>query len=46
MNGCEAYRSLDAGRSLAVLAHFEGRPGVLGLFFRNFWSGLSRPQRR
>lgn len=38
MNGCEAYRSQDAGHSLAVLAHFAGRAGVMGLFFRNFWS--------
>lgn len=37
-NLCESYRTTDAGNSLAVLAHFEGRPGVLGLFFRNFWS--------
>lgn len=39
LNGSEAYRSQDAGHSLAVLAHFAGRPGVMGLFFRNFWSG-------
>jgi hypothetical protein len=38
INGCEAYRATDSGQSMAVLAHFEGRPGVLGLFFRNFWS--------
>lgn len=39
LNGCEAYRTVDAGRSMAVLAHVEGRGGVLGLLFRNFWSG-------
>src|SRR5262249_36781760 len=37
-NGNEAYRTVDSGQPLSVLAHFEGRPGVLGLFFRNFWS--------
>ena len=37
-NFCEAYRTSDQGAPLSVLAHFEGRPGVLGLFFRNFWS--------
>ena len=37
-NLCEAYRSSDQAAPLSVLAHFEGRPGVLGLFFRNFWS--------
>lgn len=37
-NLCEAYRDVDQGNPLAVLAHFEGRAGALGLFFRNFWS--------
>jgi len=37
-NGCEAYRELDQGTPVSVLAHWEGRKGVLGLFFRNFWS--------
>lgn len=37
-NGSAAYRFLDQGTEVAVLAHFAGRPGVLGLFFRNFWS--------
>ncbi len=37
-NGTEAYRVMDQGNPLAVLAHFEGRAGVMGLFFRNFWS--------
>lgn len=37
-NGSASYRSSQAGNNVAVLAHFEGRPGVLGLFFRNFWS--------
>lgn len=37
-NLCEAYRTQDLGNEMAVLAHFEGRAGVMGLFFRNFWS--------
>jgi len=37
-NHCEAYRTDDRGTPVGVLAHFEGRAGVLGLFFRNFWS--------
>ncbi len=37
-NFCEAYRATDEAAPLSVLAHFEGRPGVMGLFFRNFWS--------
>lgn len=40
-NGCEAYRTIDQGTPLAVLAHAAGRPGVMNLFFRNFWSGFS-----
>ena len=38
LNLTESYRATEQGNPLAVLAHFEGRPGVLGLFFRNFWS--------
>jgi hypothetical protein len=38
INSCEAYRFDDHGTPVSVLAHFAGRPGVLGLFFRNFWS--------
>lgn len=38
INLCEAYRYLDNGTPVSVLAHFEGREGVMGLFFRNFWS--------
>jgi hypothetical protein len=38
VNLCEAYRTTDQSAPLSVLAHFEGRPGVMGLFFRNFWS--------
>ncbi len=38
LNLCESYRTVDQGHPLAVLAHFEGRAGVMGLFFRNFWS--------
>jgi hypothetical protein len=37
-NGCEAYRMLDQGNPMAVIADFAGRRGVMGLFFRNFWS--------
>jgi hypothetical protein len=37
-NGSAAYRFVDNGTGVAALAHFDGRPGVLGLFFRNFWS--------
>ena len=37
-NHCESYRAYDNGTPVAMLAHFEGRAGVLGLFFRNFWS--------
>ncbi len=45
LNLCEAYRYDDNGTSVAVLADIEGRAGVMGLFFRNFWSdsyGLPR----
>ena len=38
VNLCESYRFLDNGNPVSALAHFEGRAGVLGLFFRNFWS--------
>jgi hypothetical protein len=38
MNYCESYRQNLAGAPMAVLAHFEGRAGVMNLFFRNFWS--------
>ncbi|MEC7584997.1 MAG: DUF2961 domain-containing protein [Planctomycetota bacterium] len=38
LNLTESYRATEQGNPLAVLAHFEGRPGVLGLFFRDFWS--------
>lgn len=38
LNHSEAYRITDNGTPVSILAHFEGRPGVLGLFFRNFWS--------
>lgn len=37
-NHSEAYRAYDNGTPVGVLADFQGRPGVLGLFFRNFWS--------
>lgn len=37
-NLCESYRATDGGNPMAVIAHFEGRAGILGLFFRNFWS--------
>lgn len=37
-NHCESYRAYENGTAVAMLAHFEGRGGVLGLFFRNFWS--------
>ncbi len=38
LNLTEAYRDFQQGNPLSVLAHFEGRPGVMGMFFRNFWS--------
>lgn len=38
VNHCEAYRYDEQGTPVVVLADFEGRAGVLGLFFRNFWS--------
>ncbi|MCR9245795.1 MAG: DUF2961 domain-containing protein [bacterium] len=44
-NLCEAYRYTENGTPVAVLADIEGRAGVMGLFFRNFWSdsfGLER----
>lgn len=37
-NHSESYRIDDNGTPVSVLADFEGRAGVLGLFFRNFWS--------
>ncbi len=37
-NHSEAYRVYENSTPVGVLAHFEGRAGVLGLFFRNFWS--------
>lgn len=37
-NLCESYRMDDQGNPLSVLADFQGRQGVMGLFFRNFWS--------
>lgn len=37
-NGCEAYRYYENGTPVSVLADFAGQRGVLGLFFRNFWS--------
>ena len=37
-NHCESYRIDDHGTPVSILADFEGRAGVLGLFFRNFWS--------
>jgi hypothetical protein len=40
-NGSECYRTVDQGNPLSVIADFAGRPGVLGLFFRNFWSDYS-----
>jgi hypothetical protein len=40
-NLSESYRTTEAGNPFAVLAHFEGRPGALGLFFRNFWSDFA-----
>ncbi len=40
-NHCESYRAYENGTPIAMLAHFEGRAGVLGLFFRNFWSDAS-----
>ncbi|MBL8723101.1 MAG: DUF2961 domain-containing protein [Planctomycetes bacterium] len=38
VNHCEAYRTNDNGTPVSILADFAGRAGVLGLFFRNFWS--------
>jgi hypothetical protein len=37
-NHCESYRAYENGSPIAMLADFQGRAGVLGLFFRNFWS--------
>jgi hypothetical protein len=37
-NLCEAYRTVDQGNPLSVLVDFQGRAGVMGMFFRNFWS--------
>lgn len=41
VNACELYRTTDQGNNLAVIAQVEGRAGVMGLFFRNFWSGYA-----
>ncbi|MCA8949142.1 MAG: DUF2961 domain-containing protein [Planctomycetes bacterium] len=38
VNLCEAYRYVENGTPVSVLADIEGRAGVMGLFFRNFWT--------
>lgn len=38
LNLCEGYRYTENGTPVSVLADIEGRAGVMGLFFRNFWS--------
>jgi hypothetical protein len=38
LNHSESYRIDDNGTPVSMLVDFEGRAGVLGLFFRNFWS--------
>lgn len=40
INGTESYRELVNGQDVAVLADIQGREGFLGVFFRNFWSGV------
>ncbi len=38
-NGCASY-TVGGAKGYAALAHVKGRSGFMGLFFRNFWSGL------
>lgn len=40
INGTESYRELVGGQDTAVLADIQGRAGFIGVFFRNFWSGV------
>lgn len=39
MNQVEAFREFQGLDEVAVLADVRGRPGYMGLFFRNFWTG-------
>ena len=40
-SGTEAYREGSVDRRFAVLADIQGRPGYVGCFFKNFWSGFA-----
>lgn len=41
VNDCESYRYPVGLDELAVLADVQGRAGFMGVFFRNFWSGIA-----
>ena len=41
INNVEAYRYPSGLDELAVLADIQGRAGYMGVFFRNFWSGVA-----
>src|SRR5690606_28501364 len=40
INQVEAYRERVGLDEIAVLADVQGRAGYMGVFFRNFWTGL------
>lgn len=40
LNAVESYRYPTGNGDVAVLADVRGRAGFMGLFFRNYWSGL------
>jgi hypothetical protein len=41
LNAVEAFRYQSGFDELSVLADIQGRAGYMGLFFRNFWSGVA-----
>lgn len=41
INACEAYRFLSGANEIATLVDVRGRAGYMGVFFRNFWSGIA-----